>query len=236
MMRRAAIFGALAFGVFCGGCEWMPGRPTKADDYVAPGDVVDFGKLYSQNCRGCHGHGGEPAGSIALDNPTYLAVVPEDVLRAVIANGVPGTAMPAFSQDNGGTLNDKQIDVLVSGIKAWARPGSAPAGLPPYAGALGDPAAGAEVFSIFCASCHGADGRGVKDMAGSVIDPAYLGLTSNQYLRTIVIAGRNDLGCPDFASRIPGRPMTESQIADVVAWLASNRKNEFGQPLAAPKP
>lgn len=231
MMRRFAILGGLACAIFCGGCDWMPGRPLKADKYVAPGDVMDFHKLYSQNCQGCHGANGTVAGSIALDNPTYLAVVPEDVLRAAINNGIPGTAMPVFSQAQGGLLNDKQIDVLVEGIRAWAKPASA--GLPAYAGALGNAAAGAEVFSTYCASCHGADGRGIHDMAGSVIDPAYLSLTSDQYLRTIVIAGRNDLGCPDFASRIPGRPMTESQIADVVAWLASNRKNEFGQPLSA---
>ena len=62
------------------------------------------------------------------------------------------------------------------------------------------------------------------------IHPAYLGLVSDQYLRTIVIAGR-DLGCPDFQNRVSGRPMSGEEISDVVAWLASQRKNEFGEPL-----
>jgi len=29
--------------------------------------------------------------------------------------------------------------------------------------------------------------------------------------------------------------MTSEDIADVTAWLVSHRKNEFGQPLIAPK-
>ena len=49
--------------------------------------------------------------------------------------------------------------------------------------------------------------------------PAFLGLVSDQYLRTIVIAGRNDLGCPDFQNRVPGKPMSEEEISGVVAWL-----------------
>ena len=84
-------------------------------------------------------------------------------------------------------------------------------------------------FATFCASCHGADGNGGK--AGSVINPAYVGLVSDQYLRTIVIAGRNDLGCPDFQSRVAGKAMSEEEISGVVAWLVSQRRNEFGQPL-----
>ena len=43
--------------------------------------------------------------------------------------------------------------------------------------------------------------------------------------------GRNDLGCPDFQNRVPGKPMSEEEISGVVAWLVSQRKNEFGQPL-----
>jgi cytochrome c oxidase cbb3-type subunit 3 len=90
-------------------------------------------------------------------------------------------------------------------------------------------AQGQAAFGTFCASCHDADGTGGK--AGSVVRPAYLGLVSDQYLRTIVIAGRNDLGCPDFQNRVPGKPMSEEEISGVVAWLVSQRKNEFGQPL-----
>jgi mono/diheme cytochrome c family protein len=81
-----------------------------------------------------------------------------------------------------------------------------------------------------CASCHGADGTGGK--AGSVVDRDYLNLVSNQYLRTVTIAGRPELGCPDFAHRNPSHPMTATEISDVVAWLTSHRVNEFDRPVS----
>ena len=219
---------AVVLGALLPGCDWMPGKPTRAQQWQAPHDVVDFNKLYAENCRGCHGAQGEISGAIALDNPMYLAVVPRDTLRTIIANGVAGTAMIGFSEEHGGPLTEKQIDVLVEGISAWAK--NPPSGeLPAYSGPLGDAGQGATAFATYCASCHGADGNGAK--AGSVVHPAYVGLVSDQYLRTIVIAGRHDLGCPDFQNRVPGKPMSEEEISGVVAWLVSHRRNEFGQPL-----
>jgi cytochrome c oxidase cbb3-type subunit III len=218
----------VALAALLPGCDWMPGKPTRAQQWQAPHDVVDFKKLYAENCGGCHGAQGEISGVIALDNPTYLAVVPPETLRKIIAEGVPGTAMIAFSEERGGSLTEKQIDALAKGISEWAK--NAPSGnLPAYSGPLGDVGKGKTAFATFCASCHGADGNGGK--AGSVVNPAYLGLVSDQYLRTIVIAGRNDLGCPDFQNRVAGTPMSEEDISGVVAWLASQRRNEFGQPL-----
>ena len=66
-------------------------------------------------------------------------------------------------------------------------------------------------------------------MAASVVDPSYLSLVSNQYLRTIVIAGRPELGQPDWKHDASGQPLTPVQISDVVAWISSKR----AAPLAA---
>ena len=67
-----------------------PGKPTLADKWKSPADVTGFTQLYAQNCIACHGDGKSIAGSITLKNPLYLATVPEEKLRDVIANGVPG--------------------------------------------------------------------------------------------------------------------------------------------------
>jgi hypothetical protein len=48
-------------------------------------------------------------------------------------------------------------------------------------------------------------------------------LISDQGLRTIVITGRPDFGAPDWRGNVPGRPMTDQEISDVVAWLSSQR-------------
>jgi mono/diheme cytochrome c family protein len=216
------------------GCDAPPGKPKPEDKWQPASAVTDFATLYRQNCIACHGFGAVVSASIAMDSPTYLAAVPREVLVAATANGIPGSPMPAFSTARGGPLTDAQIEILADGILA-KKPAASPAAPPPYAAAHGNPAAGASVFALACASCHGADGTG-GDKAGSVVNPSYLALVSNQYLRTIVIAGRPELGCPDFASRIPGRPMTADEVSDVTAWLVSNRKNEFGEPLAPATP
>ena len=56
---------------------------------------------------GCHGAQGEISGAIALDNPMYLAVVPRETLRTIIATGVAGTAMIGFSEEHGGLPHRK---------------------------------------------------------------------------------------------------------------------------------
>jgi cytochrome c oxidase cbb3-type subunit III len=38
-----------------------------------------------------------------------------------------------------------------------------------------------------------------------------------------VITGRPELGAPDWRGNVPGKPMSEQEITDVVAWLVSQR-------------
>ena len=67
-------------------------------------------------------------------------------------------------------------------------------------------------------------------MASSIVDRSYLALVSDQYLRMTVIAGRPQLGAPDWRGNVPGRPMSDQEVTDVVAWLASSRSATPGQP------
>ena len=66
--------------------------------------------------------------------------------------------------------------------------------------------------------------RGGGPKGGSIVDPNYLDLVSDQHLRTTVIVGRPDLGKPDWRANVPGHPMSPQDIADVVAWLAAQRQ------------
>ena len=216
------------------GCGRLPGKPTAADVPLKPRDVRDFAVLYSQNCAGCHGVEGKGNGALALANPVYLAIASDDALRRATAQGVPGTLMPPFAISAGGFLNEEQINVLVSGMRSrWARPdalnGATP---PPYAAnSPGDARRGTEVFATFCAACHGPDGKGTAKN-GSIVDASYLALVSNQNLRTTIIAGRSDRGHPNWRNCVTNRPLTATQVTDVVAWLATHRTATPGQPYA----
>jgi len=202
---------------------------------VAPNEVSDFRILYSQNCSGCHGAQGRGGAAIALADPVYLAIVDEASLRTAIAEGVHGTSMPAFAQSAGGMLTDKQIDAITNGIlAAWGRKGTLDGSNPPSyaANTTGNAANGELVYGTYCASCHGPGGLGT--LKGSAItNDSFLALVSDQGLRTTIIAGRPELGAPDWRGNVPGKPMTDREITDVVAWLASRRVQNPGQPYSA---
>jgi cytochrome c oxidase cbb3-type subunit III len=218
------------------GCGRLPGKPKEEDRWKPPEANKDFADLYSTNCVACHGNGKVSSASISFNNPVYLSVVPKEAIRKVTAEGVPGTMMPGYSAAVGGLLTDEQINILADGIHNWsAGKTTAESDLPPYAAPAGDAQRGATVYAQACAQCHGNEGTGGK--SGSVVDQAYLSLVSDQYLRTVIIAGRPELGMPGYKEYVSGKPMTTEEIADVAAWLSSHRQGPApGQPAAPPEP
>src|ERR1700674_4225401 len=215
----------------CAACSNLPGAHRPELAVVPPNEVVEFHALYGQNLGGCHGVDGKGGAAIALANPVFLAIADDTVIRRIASNGVPGTPMPAFAQSAGGMLTEKQIDALVSGIRSWTKPNAlSDQTPPPYAAqAPGDAQRGADAYRTYCSSCHGANGRG-GSKASSIVDGSYLALVSDQQLRTIVIAGRPELGAPDWRGDVEGRPMSAQEISDVVAWLSGQRLTFPGQP------
>ena len=219
-------FLALVFVVT--GCDWMPGKPKLADRWESDTAVTNFVSLYKTHCAACHAANDRTlAAAHPMNDPVLLAIADRTAFRKTIAEGVPGTAMPAFAQTLDGPLTEAQIDLIVTNIFAkWNRPQDfVDVKLPPHRAALGDSKRGAAAYQTFCASCHGPEGKG-SEKGGSIVDPSYLALVSDQGLRTAVIAGRVDLGMPDWRGYVTGRTMSDQEIADVVAWLASHRTNE----------
>jgi mono/diheme cytochrome c family protein len=226
--RTIAALGSLAA---LAACDTAPGRPSAGSEVVAPSDVVEFQPLYAANCAGCHGKEGRGGAALGLADPVYLAIADDRAIRNAIANGVRRTAMPAFSQSAGGMLTDAQIDAISKGIRSWSRPGTLGGARPPSytAGAPGDPHRGEGTYGVFCASCHGPRGEGTAK-GSAITNGSFLALVSDQGLRTLVITGRPELGAPDWRGDVPGRPMSDEEVTDVVAWLASRRVEDPGQP------
>ena len=217
------------------GCSSPPGQPQTSSEILAPGEVTDFHTLYAENCAGCHGSEGRGGAAIALADPVYLAIADDASIRKVLANGVKGTSMPAFAQSAGGMLTNKQIEVITTEMRSsWGRPGILNGSNPPdYAAkSAGNAQQGEIAYGTYCASCHGAQGQG-SPKGSAITNDSFLALVSDQGLRTIVITGRPELGAPDWRGNLPGKPMSEQEITDVVAWLASHRVQNPGQPYAA---
>jgi cytochrome c oxidase cbb3-type subunit III len=233
-LKQVCVFASLA-AVLLSGCGTPHGQPRSDSETLAPNELVDFRVLYAENCAACHGQEGRGGAAIALADPVYLAISDEAAMRQVIANGVRGTAMPAFAESAGGLLTGKQIDVITQGVRSrWSRPGILDGANPPSytAQSAGDSQRGEAAYKTYCESCHGPDGHGGKK-GSAITNDSFLALVSDQGLRTIVIAGRPELGAPDWRGNVPGKPMSGQEVTDVIAWLASQRSQVPGQPYSA---
>jgi cytochrome c oxidase cbb3-type subunit III len=219
--RCAAVLAAAMTLAAFNACERLPGQPSPSARPERPSQVTNFDQLYSENCAGCHGADGHFGGALPLNNPAYLALVDDSSMRKAIANGITGTSMPAFAVSAGGMLTDEQISAIVNGIRSKWGAGTRPIeGTPQYQSSkIGDPAEGGNLFDHHCASCHGAGGMG--GTAGSIADPSFLALYNDQTLRTLIIAGRPDLGHPGWRDYRPA--LDSAQVSDIVAWLAVKR-------------
>jgi cytochrome c oxidase cbb3-type subunit III len=220
MRRTAAKVLLVVLPAIAAGCGRAPGYPP--DPIPRPTAVMDFATLYSQNCAACHGTNGQGGPAIDLANPEYQALVDDASLRKWISNGMPGTEMSAFAQSAGGMLTDAQVTALIAGMRqAWSKAnalsGAAP---PPYAQTSGgDASRGQQTYAARCAWCH-------QSPHQDITSPNYLALASDQTLRSIIIAGRPDIGQPDWAhltSSGEPAPFTAQDVADVVAYLGSLR-------------
>ena len=215
------------------GCSHLRGKPGL--EAPRPDQIVDFSTLYKQNCSACHGADGKNGAAIALANPVYLAWAGENNLQQITAKGVPHTLMPAFGKSAGGMLTDQQIDNLVQGmLTQWGQQEILNnQNTPFYAAATkGDAAQGKQVFRVFCSRCHRDDINGASPAdltatgsitVASITDPSYLALVSAQDLRTITVVGMPNYKMPDWRADVLGRPMTDNEVTDVVAWLISQR-------------
>ena len=146
--------------------------------------------------------------------------------------------MPPFARSKGGMLTDQQIAALTNGMQQrWGDPsvfsgrGNTP---PPYAAAApGNSARGQQAFITFCARCHGADATGASVgtgvATGSIVDPSYLALVTDQGLRSWILAGQTEQGSHDWQSYSPDHELSDQEVTDIVAWLAWHRTATPGQ-------
>jgi mono/diheme cytochrome c family protein len=99
-----------------GGCA-PPGEPRSDERPVPADEVMDFSTLYSTHCCGCHGADGKLGPAPPLNDPIFVAIVPEAELLRVIRDGRAVTRtqkspMPAFGLPKKKPLPADQLKVL----------------------------------------------------------------------------------------------------------------------------
>jgi mono/diheme cytochrome c family protein len=157
----------------------------------------------------------------------------EEIVRFTIERGRPGTPMPAWGVEFGGSMTSQMITDVIAYLRTLEGNQTGPEELP---SGCDDPSqtdfmrCGQAIFETRCAVCHGPQGQGKDD------DPYYQGmalwngkvehLTEAQHEITVV-NGRRFAFMPGFAEApsqglpIPPYPLTEAQIQAVMEYERS---------------
>lgn len=118
-----------------------------------PADVEQGGRLFGQNCTGCHGPDGNQIAGIDLGRLKLRRPMSDDEIIGIIRSGIPGTPMPSFTN-----LSEGQAGMIVGYLHSTAADPTRQA----FAG--GDAALGKEIFEGQgqCQKCHRIKGVGSR--------------------------------------------------------------------------
>jgi mono/diheme cytochrome c family protein len=198
-------------------------QPEPAFAQAAEGDPERGGELYNANCAVCHGLDGK--GRIGARLEAFPGIQVDARLKQTIAQGVPGSVMPAWSQEFGGPLTEQEIaDIAAYIISAFGgtQPlAPAPTYVPPVIAPLpdvrGNPSAGAVVFKENCVVCHGERGQG---RIGATLAKPWAGNQPEVYIRQVIREGIPGTLMPAWSQEFGG-PLSEEQIQDVTSYIIS---------------
>jgi cytochrome c oxidase cbb3-type subunit III len=191
-IRAIALF-VLALGMLFSGAQ----AQDRAAAY-APADIRYGAQIYAAQCSACHGVNGTQIGGVDLGGGQLRRASSDQDLRAVLANGIPGTAMPPFRFD------PSEVTAIVAYVRNMRNFNA-------QASAQGDPVRGKTWFEGAggCASCHRVNGRGPRvapDLSEigalrsadflerTLRDPAGLMLPVNRSVRAVTRDGKTITG------------------------------------------
>lgn len=89
-------------------------REGHIESLVSQGEAI-----WGLNCAACHGVNGEGGIGPALNSQQFLQAATNEQASQLIAVGVPGTQMSAYSLDFGGPLTGEQIRAVTRFIRSW---------------------------------------------------------------------------------------------------------------------
>ncbi len=160
-------------------------------------------------------------------------------LQRTIENGKTATSMKPFSRRKGGPLKVREIQAIVRYIMAWeefAEPPALPSALftpptpdpadlapikpPTIPLVVGDSAQGAKSYAAHCVHCHGPDREGAW---GPPLIGPWTSVRPDLTLRSTIARGAPRSFMPGWGSEAGG-PLTETEIADLVAFLLSTER------------
>ncbi len=191
--RLLVIALVLVLGILVAFQVYLLREPERIQTVLAADQArrVERGQLlYAANCAECHGANGEGNNGPSLNNKKFLKNTHDEVIFNLISSGVPGTAMPAWSQLHGGPFTDEQVRDLVAYVRNWEA--TATDVVQPTRAQ--DAARGAVIYGSTCYVCHGVNGEGKT--APALNSKEFLAKFDDAWLRQTIAQGRPGKGMP----------------------------------------
>jgi mono/diheme cytochrome c family protein len=204
-----------------------PSRIEAAQNEILASHLDEGMTLYAENCSVCHGLAGEGLGAIPSLNTDALRSMTANDLSRIIAEGRYNTAMPAWSEIDGGPLSEYQVSelaaLILQGDWQTTRERVVDLGLAPLVPFKTEPDSNLlkavaslpdgetlktaiTIYASECVACHGADGLGTA-IAPALNDEAVRARATDEINRTItsgvagtLMAGWNNVLTPEQIS------------------------------------
>ncbi|PYS10065.1 MAG: hypothetical protein DMG15_22000 [Acidobacteria bacterium] len=195
-----------------------------ARQQTAPPSEVDEGReLFIGNCAVCHGPDGDSVPGVDLGHGKFKRASSYDNVIEIIRDGVPRTAMPAFSKE----LSELEMRAIIAYLRfmaATAYSTSAP----------GDPVRGKAIFESkgACLNCHRVKDKGSRlgpdlteigavrrmiELERSLLEPNAEILLQNRLVRSL-----NEYAFIDKSPMPTYRDkLNPPELADLVSYLVS---------------
>jgi DMSO reductase family type II enzyme heme b subunit len=221
---------------------------------AAPGDAANGLEIYNKRCTWCHGVEGDGQGAaVEYLNPpprdftsglykiktTHFddAVPNDDDIYRMIKDGMPGTAMPGWSD----ILNEKEMWDLVAQIKVFSeyqeeKPENQVEFGSQVATSPDSIAKGKPLYIDRCAECHGDDGKGdgIKKLKGDAEERTwprnltkpwtFRGSNGPKDIYTRISTGIPGTQMPSFADPISKKKLSVEERWHVANYAASLAK------------
>lgn len=166
--------------------------------------------LYEGSCASCHGAEGTGAIAPAIGSLEFLQAVDDTQISQLVALGVPGSEMVAYSFDFGGPLTSQEIEAITTYMRSLEENAVSK---PNWRTPLEDEnLTGEQLALLTCSRCHGTDLEGLEGLGPDISADSLTMLETDEWITGRIADGFKQM--PRF-----GRTLTDVQIASIVSFL-----------------
>ena len=179
-------------------------------DRYRGGSAVTGSRLFEENCRSCHGSGGDGGVAVALNQPDLMERADDSYFIRTLLRGRENTAMPAWPDLEEGELAD-----LLSYLRSWYgfRGTRGPMELE-----VTDITDGYLKYHFLCSRCHGDFGEG--ETGPAIINLDFLEVADDRFLYETIALGRSHTAMFGWSAHLYNQEqLGRSEIANIIGYM-----------------